>query len=139
MSVLIICPQGPCSHIVTTWVLKGLLYHDFGAYVYTIVVLGPLGIAISHMAQEAWLYDGKEPRIGKQRSMGIVKNPLVKHHNTLDPSYRRKHAGIMHLWDLPGLKERGLIMAHTFWPCSCDILMYIWSASQNASTTEDPT
>ena len=29
--------------MVTTWALKGLLYHDFGAYVYTIVVLGPFG------------------------------------------------------------------------------------------------
>ena len=29
--------------MVTTWALKGLLYHDFGAYVYTIVVLGAFG------------------------------------------------------------------------------------------------
>ena len=29
--------------MVTTWALKGLLYHDFGAYLYTIVVLGAFG------------------------------------------------------------------------------------------------
>ena len=34
-------PKGPCTIMVTNWALKGLLYHDFGAYVYTIVVLGP--------------------------------------------------------------------------------------------------
>ena len=30
--------------MVGTWALEGLLHHDFGAYVYTIVVLGPFGI-----------------------------------------------------------------------------------------------
>ena len=36
-------PKGPCRYMVGTWALKGLLYHDFGAYVCTIVVLGPFG------------------------------------------------------------------------------------------------
>ena len=35
--------KSPCRYMVGTWALKGLLYHDFGAYVYTIVVLGPFG------------------------------------------------------------------------------------------------
>ena len=30
--------------MVTTWALEGLLYHEFGAYVYTIVVLGAFGL-----------------------------------------------------------------------------------------------
>ena len=30
--------------MVTTWELKGLLYHDFGAYVYATVVLGAFGL-----------------------------------------------------------------------------------------------
>ena len=29
--------------MVYTWASNGLLYHDFGAYVYTVVVLGPFG------------------------------------------------------------------------------------------------
>ena len=33
--------------MVTTWALKGVLYHEFGTYVYTIVVLGPFGFAVS--------------------------------------------------------------------------------------------
>ena len=36
-------PKAPCTDIVTTWALRGLLYHDFGAYVYTIVVLEAFG------------------------------------------------------------------------------------------------
>ena len=36
-------PKAPCTDMVTTWALKGLLYHGFGAYVYTIVVLGAFG------------------------------------------------------------------------------------------------
>ena len=36
-------PKAPCTDMVTTWALKGLLYHDFGAYVYAIVVLGDFG------------------------------------------------------------------------------------------------
>ena len=36
-------PMAPCTDMVTTWALKGLLCHDFKAYVYTIVVLGPFG------------------------------------------------------------------------------------------------
>ena len=43
-------PKAPCTDIVTTWALKGLLYHDFGAYVHTIVVLGAFGI-VSVMQQ----------------------------------------------------------------------------------------
>ena len=38
-------PKAPCTIFASTWALKGLLYHDFGAYVYTIVVLGPFGRA----------------------------------------------------------------------------------------------
>ena len=34
-------PKG--SNIVSTWASKGLLYHDFAAYVDTIAVLGPFG------------------------------------------------------------------------------------------------
>ena len=26
-------PKAPCTDMVTTWALKGLLYHDFGQYV----------------------------------------------------------------------------------------------------------
>ena len=32
-------PQGPCTSIETTWAQKGLLYHDFGAYVCTPMIL----------------------------------------------------------------------------------------------------
>ena len=39
-------PKGPCRYMVDTWAVKGLLYHDFGAYVCTTVVLGPFGIGI---------------------------------------------------------------------------------------------
>ena len=42
--VVVWYPEGLCRYMVTTWALTGLLYHDFGAYVYTIVVLGPLGV-----------------------------------------------------------------------------------------------
>ena len=38
-----IVPKAPCTEMVTTWALKGLLYHDFGAYAYTIVVVGAFG------------------------------------------------------------------------------------------------
>ena len=33
-------PKAPCSFIVDTWALKGLPYHDFGAYVDTIKLHG---------------------------------------------------------------------------------------------------
>ena len=36
-------PEGPCTYRATTWPLKGLPYHECGAYVYTMVVLGPAG------------------------------------------------------------------------------------------------
>ena len=39
-------PKAPCTDMVTTWALKGLLYHDFGAYVYTTVVLGAFGLGL---------------------------------------------------------------------------------------------
>ena len=38
-------PKGPCRYMVQTCYLKGLPYHDFGAYVGTIMVLGPFGTA----------------------------------------------------------------------------------------------
>ena len=34
-------PKGPC-----TWALKGIPYHDFGAHVGIIVVLGPRGVVV---------------------------------------------------------------------------------------------
>ena len=34
-------------YMVYTWALKGLLYHDFGACVCTILVIGTFGIQIS--------------------------------------------------------------------------------------------
>ena len=37
-----------CIDMVTTWALNGLLYHDFGAHVYTIVVLGAFGYGGSY-------------------------------------------------------------------------------------------
>ena len=37
-------PKGPGRYMADTWALEGLIYHDFGAYVYTIVLLGPLGL-----------------------------------------------------------------------------------------------
>ena len=42
----LVVPKVPCTDMVATWASKGLLYHDFGAYAYTIVVLGAFG---SHM------------------------------------------------------------------------------------------
>ena len=41
-------PKAPCTDMVTTWALKGLLYHDFGACVYTIVLLGAFGKEASY-------------------------------------------------------------------------------------------
>ena len=38
-------PKASCTEMVTSWALKGLLCHDFVAYVYTIVVLGAFGTA----------------------------------------------------------------------------------------------
>ena len=37
--------KAPCSFMVDTWALKGLPYHDFGAYVYTIKLHGAFGIS----------------------------------------------------------------------------------------------
>ena len=35
-------PKGPCRYImVYTWAFKGLLYHEFGAHVGAVMVLGP--------------------------------------------------------------------------------------------------
>ena len=42
-SVFWTVPKGPGTVMVTTWALKGLLSPDFGAYVYTKMVLGPFG------------------------------------------------------------------------------------------------
>ena len=36
-------PKGPCRYMAYTWALKGLPYYEFGAYVCTVVVLGPFG------------------------------------------------------------------------------------------------
>ena len=41
-NVLDILPKAPCSFMVDTWALKGVRYHDFGAYVYTIKLHGAL-------------------------------------------------------------------------------------------------
>ena len=37
-------PKAPCSFIVNTWAVKGLPYHDFGGYVYTVKLHGAFGI-----------------------------------------------------------------------------------------------
>ena len=34
-------------HMVRTWRLMGLPYHDFGLHVCTIVVLGPFGLGVN--------------------------------------------------------------------------------------------
>ena len=36
--------KAPCSCMVHTWALKGLPYHNFGVYVYTIKLHGAFGI-----------------------------------------------------------------------------------------------
>ena len=36
-------PKASCSFIVDTWALKGLPYHNFGVYVYTIKLHGAFG------------------------------------------------------------------------------------------------
>ena len=36
-------PKAPCNCMVNTWALKGLPYHYFEAYVYTIKLLGAFG------------------------------------------------------------------------------------------------
>ena len=38
-------PKGACRYVVYTWALKGLLDHDFGAHVGTVMVLGLFGWA----------------------------------------------------------------------------------------------
>ena len=40
-------PKGPCRYMVYAWALKRLLYHDFGAHVGTIIVLGPFGFSVA--------------------------------------------------------------------------------------------
>ena len=49
-------PKAPCTDMVATWAFKGLLYHDFGAYVYTIVVLGAFGFIVVPIAIKVPLY-----------------------------------------------------------------------------------
>ena len=42
-------------HIVTTWALKGSPYHDFGASVCTIEILGPFGCKDYKLSQARFL------------------------------------------------------------------------------------
>ena len=53
-------PKGPCRYMVYTWVLKGLLYHDFGAHLCTIVVLGRFGIVFTSSPTSYILTNVKE-------------------------------------------------------------------------------
>ena len=36
-------PEGPCNCMVYTWALQGFLYSYVGAYVCTVLILGPFG------------------------------------------------------------------------------------------------
>ena len=40
-------PKAPCSFIVHIWALKGLPYHNFAVYVYTIKLHGAFGVVRS--------------------------------------------------------------------------------------------
>ena len=72
-------PKGPCTHMVYTWALKGLLYHDLGTHVGTIVVLGRFGTIPSRSisgsdSTDSSQYSGvQEPRSPNQSAWDSVK------------------------------------------------------------------
>ena len=63
--------KAPCSFIVDTWALKGLPYHDFEVYAYTIKLHGAFGTLGTWTLWEkhAWeLLAGREGRLAGRRA-----------------------------------------------------------------------
>ena len=78
-------PTGPRRYMVHTWALEGLLDHDFGAHVDSIMVLGPFGRAMKAV---------RNPSSPGLRALGEVSSFQVSHLSVLEST----HALLTHVF-----------------------------------------